>query len=251
VRTVDLAGPLSCAPIAWRNGVVAPTEVGQVFLLDGSTGKSLATPFQPQLEPDRKYRWLAPVAVGKGETAPLAISDGTEHLYLVDLQAQPSPHLEAVKTVDVGPSPLVTPLAVTGTTVLAGTEDGRLARFALPELTAGEPVDLGGRVAWGPHALADGALLATDAEELIMTGPDGAIRWRRALDHGALGGKPLADGATALVLFGAGVARVNLADGAEAGYAELGQPAIAGPIALGERIVVAAPDGALLVVNRP
>jgi hypothetical protein len=46
-----------------------------------------------------------------------------------------------------------------------------------------------------------------------------------------------------------GLARVNLADGAEASYTDLGQPAAAGPVALGERWMVGAADGTLLVVN--
>ncbi len=252
VRTIDLAGPLSCALVAWRGGFVAPTDVGQVFLFDADAGESLATPFQPELTPDRQYKWLAPAVAGEGDRSRLLLSDGAEHLHAVEFVAAPAPHLVATMTVDVGPSPLASPLAVVGEKAYAGTEDGRLAAFALPELSAQEPAELGGRVAWGPFAVGDGVLLATDAGELMMVDGDGAVRWRRTVKHGALSGKPLAEGATALVLHGeGGVSQINLAEGKEAGFVELGQPAIVGPLVLGERLVVAAPDGALLVVNRP
>jgi outer membrane protein assembly factor BamB len=251
VQTVELAGPLSCAPIGWHGGIVAPTDVGQVFLIDADSGESAATAFQPELEPDRKYHWLTPAQTGATNAMQLLLSDGAEKMHLIEVAAQPTPHLAAVKSVDVGAAPLASRLAVTSK-VFAGTEDGRLASFALPELTAGDLVELGGHVVWGPFAAGEGVLLATDTSEVMLVGADGAVKWRHAGEHGALSGKPLVDGPSAIVLHGeGGVSRINLADGTEAGYAELGQPAVAGPVALGERLVVAAPDGALLVVNRP
>ena len=47
-RTWLLPGPLSCPPIALAGGLAAPSEVGQVFLLEPSSGKSLGEPFQPR-----------------------------------------------------------------------------------------------------------------------------------------------------------------------------------------------------------
>jgi outer membrane protein assembly factor BamB len=252
VRVVSLAGPLSCAPVAWRGGFVAATVVGQVFLFDGETGESLAAAFQPELAPDRQYKWLAPATTGDDDASQLVLSDGAEQLHLIELAPEPAPHLQAVKTVDVGASPLVTPLAVAANTVFAGTEDGAIARFELPELKAAEPLDVGARVAWGPFAVGDAVILATESGDLMRIGPAGEPQWRRPLEHGALAGKPLIDGDSVLALHSAGgVSRINLADGAETGYSDIGQSAIAGPIALGERLVVAASDGALLVVNRP
>jgi hypothetical protein len=86
----------------------------------------------------------------------------------------------------------------------------------------------------------------------MLIGADAAIAWRRELGHGDLAGRPLVkDGAALLLHASGGLSRISLADGAEAGYADLGQSAVAGPVPLGERVVVAAPDGALIVVNRP
>lgn len=252
VQNVSLPAPLAGALASWQGGIVSPTEVGQVFFVDPSAAAPVGTPFQPELTPDRKFQWLPAIAIGSADDAQLAISDGAERLFLVARVAGPSPHLEMVKSVDVGPSPLATPLAIVGEQIIAGTVDGRLALFSIPDLTPAEPVELGGRAVWGPFPAGDGALLATDADELMMVGRDGAIAWRRELKHGALAGQPLVTGADALLLHAAGgLSKINVADGSEAGFVEIGQPATAGPTPLGERVVVVAPDGALLVVNRP
>jgi hypothetical protein len=252
VRKANLPSPLAGALSAWQSRLVAPTEVGQVFLVDAATATPAGTPFQPELTPGRKYHWLPAAGVGEGENAALIVSDGAEQLYLVRQVEGPAPHLELVKSVDVGPSPLVTPLVVVGNRVLAGTQDGRLAVFELPELKPVDPVELDGRAVWGPYPAGEGALLATAAGELMLIGADAAIAWRRELEHGELAGTPLVKDGVALVLHAAGgLANINLSDGAETGYVDLGQSAVAGPVPLGERVVVAAPDGALLVVNRP
>jgi hypothetical protein len=168
----------------------------------------------------------------------------------VAFKPQPAPHLEAVASVDVGPSPLISRLAVAGSRVFAGTKDGGLASFTLPAVKPNETVKLGGQIVWGPHATPTGLLMALDTGELALADAEGNIAWRRKLEHGPLAGEPLVAGAAAVLLHvEGGLARVNLADGAEASYTDLGQPATAGPVALGERWMVGAADGTLLVVN--
>ncbi|MBA3480223.1 MAG: PQQ-binding-like beta-propeller repeat protein, partial [Pirellulales bacterium] len=252
LKAVDLAGPLSCPPVAWRDGFVAATNVGQVALLNADDASPVVTPFQPELTPGQEYRWLRPAVTGAAADSPLVISDGIRKLYLINVNAQPQPHLEAITTVPVDGAPLVTPLAVAGERVFAGTDKNQLASYTLPDLKADEPIALESRVAWGPHTAGDAVLLGLESGELVAVGADGAVRWRQSLKHGELGGAPLVDGENAFLLFPTGgIARIALANGAEAAYTELGQPAIAGPVAFGPRLVVAAPDGTLLIVNRP
>ena len=252
LTAINLPAPLSSAPVAWRNGFVAPSEVGQVFFYPADAASPAATPFQPELTPGKKYDWRRAAVVGQGDAAQLAISDGIERVYLVAYVAQPAPHLEAVQSVDVGPSPLASPLAVLGDRVAAVTEGGKLVMFAATDLAPAEPLDLGGHVEWGPFAAEDNLLLALDSGELVAVGADGAIRWRRPLEHGQLAGEPLVASGEAVLLHSVGsIERVALADGAEAAHAEFGQPAVAGPVAFGPRLVVAAADGTLLVLDRP
>ena len=252
LTAVELPGPLSGQPAPWRGGFVAASDVGQVTLYNSDTAAPMAAPFQPELQPGKKYKWLRPAVVGGENDSKLAISDGVEKLYLLNLVDQPQPNLAAVAMVDVGPSPLNSPLAVLGTHIVAGAESGKLARFAVGDLAPAEPIDLGGRIAWGPHAAGAGLLMALDTGELALVAADGTIAWRRAFEHGALAGTPLVAADSALVLHSAGgLAKVSLADGAEQAYVDLGQPVAAGPAAFGPRVVLAAPDGALLIINSP
>jgi outer membrane protein assembly factor BamB len=251
LREVEVPGPVSGALASWGDAFAAPSEVGQIYLYGSDDASPLGTPFQPELTPGRKYDWLAPVVLGDGVDARLAVSDGVAKIYLLHRVTEPEPHLEATATVDVGPSPLVTRLAAVGTTVFAGNEAGKLARFVAPDLAPGEATDLGGRVTWGPFAAGEVVLVATDANELIAVGVDGAVKWRQPLVHGNVGGQPLVADGQAFLLYPLGIAKVSLNDGAEGGFVEIGQTLSAGPVSFAGRLVVAAADGTLLVVNLP
>jgi hypothetical protein len=235
----------------WGPGFAAPSEVGQIFLYGSDDALPLATPLQPELTPGKKYDWLPSATIGDGAAAQLVASDGVAKVYLLRVVAEPEPHLEATASVDVGPSPLVTRIATVSTTAFAGNEAGHLARFTAPDLTPAEAVDLGGHVAWGPFAVGDGVLLTTDANELLMVGVDGAVKWRQPLAHGKVGGAPLAADGHVYLLHPLGISKVALGDGAEANFVEVGQTLSAGPVAFAGRLVVAAADGTLLVVNSP
>jgi hypothetical protein len=252
LKAVELVGPLSCPLVGWGERFVSATNVGQVTLHDAEEAAPFGTAFQPELKPGREYHWLQPAVVGAGSAAQLIVSDGVEKLYLLAKKLQPQPHLSATTIVDVGSSPLVTPLAVAGDRVFAGTEAGQLASYTLPDLAANEGIELGGRVAWGPHSVGDAVLAGLESNELVLVGHDGAVRWRHPLKHGDLGGIPLADGKDAYLLYPtAGLARVSLGDGVETAFVELGQPVVAGPVSFGPRLVLSAADGTLLIVNRP
>jgi hypothetical protein len=95
-------------------------------------------------------------------------------------------------------------------------------------------------------------LLATAKDELVSVDAAGQIVWRQPLAHGPPCGQPLADGDGALVLWRhGGLSRIANSDGTESAFVELEQPVAAGPVVLGNRLIVASSDGALLVVDRP
>ena len=251
LREITLPGPLSGALAAWGDAFAAPSKVGQIYLYGADDAVEIGTPFQPEVTPGKEYAWLPPVAVGAGGDAGLAVSDGVAKVYLLRRVAEPEPHLEAAATADVGPSPLKTRLAAVGETVFAGNEAGKLARFAAPELAPGEATDLGGRVTWGPYTAADSVLVATDADEILCIGVDGAIRWRQPLARGIVLGEPLVAEGEVFLLHSLGIVKRTLADGAEAGYVHVGQTLVAGPVAFAGRLIVTAADGTLLVINQP
>jgi outer membrane protein assembly factor BamB len=258
LRRIPLASRSACPPVAWAGGVVAPTRIGQVFYfdaaalaataLDGTEDQSTYVPFQPPLQARAEHVWLSPAIAGER----LVLSDGREKVYLLQRLAEPQPHLEAQAEMEVGPSALVTPLAVQGDVVVAGTEDGKLARFALPSLQSQTPVDLGANVVWGPYAIGDRFLLATAGDELVCLDSSGAIDWRQPTEVSGPNGRPLLVGDEVLLLWqNNSLSAMELESGQSRAKWDLAQPVVSGPVAFGNRLVVSSHDGTLLVVDCP
>ena len=252
LTSVRLAAPLSCPAVTWGEAFVAPTRVGQVYLYNGETAEQIGSPFQPALAADGQYNWLTPAVYGSGEDSRLALSDGLAKIYLLRREDQPEPNLQAEAEARLGNSPLTTRLAIAGDSVFAGSQNGQLARFALPSLERQPPVELEARIVWGPFNVGEQLLFATDTDELISVDVHGQIAWREALAHGQPNGMPLAEKNSVLILWQQGsLSRILLQDGSESDFLQLEQPAVAGPIAFGGRLILASSDGTLLVVDRP
>lgn len=252
LTAVRLPSPLSCPPVAWEGAFVAPTRVGQVYLYDGETAKQIGSPFQPPLAADGEYDWATPAVYGSGDSSQLVLSDGVAKIYLLRRADQPEQNLQAETEAKVGDSPLATRLAVAGETACAGTRGGELVRFSLPGLERQPPVELGAAVVWGPFGLGDRLLLTTAKDELLSVDTAGQIVWRQPLTHGQPCGQPLADGDGALVLWRqGGLSRIANDDGTESAHLQLEQSTAAGPVAFGNRLILASSNGTLLVVNRP
>ncbi len=252
LELLKLPGELSGCLVAWREGFVAPTSVGQVYFLNAEDGQQLATPFQPPLEAGREYPWLAPAVYGSGETAQLVVSDGKAKIYLVEFAADPQPHLAAVVETNLDSLVLNTPLAVSGEVAACGTDDGSLALFQLPALEVKSAVKVGGQINWGPFPVGDGFLLATDNKQLVYVKSSGEVSWQTALEEKVPTSTPLIDGENAFIAWQEqGVSRVVLTDGTLATTTPLDQAVVAGPVAFATRLVLVAADGTLLVINRP
>ncbi|RIK81654.1 MAG: hypothetical protein DCC67_07985, partial [Planctomycetota bacterium] len=71
LTAITLPSPLSCPPVAWGDGLVAATDIGQVFLYDATSGLQRGAPFQPEIVPGERYRWLKPAVYGAGPEARL------------------------------------------------------------------------------------------------------------------------------------------------------------------------------------
>lgn len=250
-RTFSIPGPLASQPIAWNDGFIVPSTVGQVFYLDAKQGQEAATAFQPELRPGETINWLKPVAASAGNDSFVAISDAVEKLYLLKLEPQPQPHLQAVAAADVGATPLASPLAVLGNQVFAGTSAGRLLSFRLPDLEPGDGISLGGQIVWGPYTTEKGLLLVLDTEELVLVG-EGDILWRQPLTGDLPTESPLISGDTLLLGRRDGrVVKLSLADGSEQATLESNRPLVSGPTAFGSQVAFATSDGVLILFDQP
>jgi outer membrane protein assembly factor BamB len=252
LEVLKLPGELTSQLVAWRNGFLAPTRVGQVYFLSAEDGQQIATPFQPPLEANQQINWLAPAVYGTGDESQIVLTDGIKRIYLITLAADPQPHLEAVGEADLGATVLKTPLAVSGDLAASGTDNESLAIFKLPALETQGLVSVGGQITWGPFPAGMGFLFTTSVNELVYVSGSGEVAWKSALDKREPTGTPLVDGENVYVAWQLdGVSRLNLADGAVTATTPLDQAVLAGPVAFATRLVLAAADGTLLVINRP
>ena len=249
---IELPSPIACPVTAWGNAFVAPTKVGQVYLYDSETGEQLGTPFQPQLDVSSSFAWLTPAVYDGSENSQLVVSDGKNMVYLLEQSGSPQPSLGAAAEAAVGGAPLRTRLAVLGDTVYAGTQTRELVRYALPSLEAQEAIGISGKIVWGPFNVGDQLLLTTGSGEMVCVERDEGVIWSQPLSHGQPQGEPLANAQGVYVTWQqGGLSRINPLDGSQSELMQLPQPAVTGPVAFGNRLLLASPDGALLILNQP
>jgi outer membrane protein assembly factor BamB len=248
---VTLPSRLACEVSPFGSGVLVPLEVGQVFFLDPGSGRPLATPYQPRLQPRLTVPYR-PAAEVSSEAGQFVITDGREKIFLVSKVDQPQPHLSAVTEAMVGPYPIVSPIVVSQDMAWAVTEGNQLIRFRLPSLEPAGETDLRVEIIAGPFRAGAQLLLVTADERLLAVTADGAIAWSVPLELGDLAGPPLATDDGIYLAYRSGIVeRRAPADGQVIGQLNVLQPLAAGPVRFMDRVVLSAHDGTLLVVDQP
>ena len=193
-----------------------------------------------------------PAAVVDAAARRFVIADGREKIYLVEAAAQPQLHLRAVAEAKAGPYPIGSRLIVLGNVVLAVGGESHLLRFSLPSLEPSGELPLPAPVVWGPHVVGNAALLATADEQLILISSAGEVVWSMKIEHGDLAGEPLSEQDSVLVAYKKGIIeRRAMGDGAALAAKDLEHPLASGPVRFQQRLVFAAHDGTLLVVDGP
>lgn len=245
---IDLPDPLAAPGVRLGEGLLAPGELGQIFLVDAATGESLVDPFQPKLDPDGGYRWTRPVPLGEREAL---VADGRRMLYRLGIAEKPQPHLVALSEAEL-PGPLPGPLAVLPKTIYAANGDNELKAFSLPNLSPGKSWPLGAGLAWGPFAAGSAVVAATLDGVLFCLDDEQNEVWKLSWQHGPLAGEPLLDGDDYWICSQSGVlCRLAAKTGEELAALDVGEPVAAGPTALADRLVLASHGGTLMVVARP
>lgn len=244
---LSLPDPLGAAPVGFAGGLLAPGKLGQVFVLDPATGRQLIAAFQPRLQSGETFAWSNPVRLGENE---VLLADGRNSLYRLGIADKPQPHLVALATAEL-PGPVSSPVVALTKTAYAVDGAGQLRAYSLPDLKPGPVLPLGG-VQWGPARAADRALVLTRGGELACFDEAGQQLWKVAWPHGPLAGAPLAgkDGYLLATVSGT-VFRMAADSGQELGKCDVGEPLGAGPVAVGDRLCLAAHGGALLMVASP
>jgi outer membrane protein assembly factor BamB len=250
-KWIKLDSPITAAATQLGNGIIVPLEIGQVFYLSAADGSRLATPFQPTLEPGKKWKYTAATAI-EGDPPRFVIADGLGKIYLVSLARGPAPHLDVVTEADAGPHPIESPFVVLGDSAFAVGGSSHLLRVELPSLKPAGDSNLPAPANWGPYHAGDAMILATADNKLMAIGADGQTRWSVPTEHGDLIGAPLVLDDSLLVVYKNGVVeRRSLADGAAAASKNLEQPLASGIVPFLGRFIVAGSDGTLLVIDQP
>jgi outer membrane protein assembly factor BamB len=250
-RWIKLDSPLAAEVTAVAQGMVAPLNIGQVFLLNANDGAKLAAPFQTMLEPQKVWRYT-PAAAVNADADQFVIGDGDGMIYLVGMASEPKPHLKEMAKTEAGPEPIKSQPAVLGDTVVAVAGSSHLVRFQLPTMQPLGEANLPAPAVWGPYSANDAVLLATANNELLAIGADGKLKWREPFEHGDLAGPPLVTEESVLLTYRKGmVERRALADGKPLASTDVEQPLAAGPVLFMQRLLLVTNDGTLLVVDQP
>lgn len=255
VKAESLDGRATCPPASFRQGILLPTEEGDIRLLDPATGASQAMPFQPKLTPGDKVSWQVP-AIGGPDDAEFVAVDSRQSIYRVALKDQPQPFLAAVATAQLEWE-IAAPLASVGQTVYGvartDTSDVVLA-INKEDLKVLEQWDLqGGRVTWGPERVGDAVLLAVNGNSLRGYDAGNKPRWEQpSAAYAQPAGRPLQLGDDFIFAGVDGsVWRVAGRTGQASPKIEAGEPLCSGPTAYGDRLLVCGVDGTLLVLPIP
>ena len=250
LRRLKLPGTLACPPIAFAGGLLAPCQVGQVFLIDLRSGAKRAEPFQPRLQSGVQLSWRLPAAAGERAAV---LADGHTGLYRLEIEDQPKPNLLARNHRELS-KPIVSPVAVVSDVAYAVDAAGVLNVFKLPELTPAKHQELllSGRCVWGPRRVGEHVMLWTDDEKLLCLNGNGELLWQIKLPYGPPAGTPLSTGGHYILAAVGGVVwRVDARSGEELGKIETGRPLGTGPVLLGKQLLLGGRDGSLYQIERP
>jgi outer membrane protein assembly factor BamB/TolA-binding protein len=253
LRWLALPDSLAVPAGSFQGGLVVAGRLGQVFVVDPATGQSLIQPFQPRLARGGEFNWSNPLVLNERE---VLLADGAAKLYRLSVVDKPEPHMVALAETELS-GPVTAPLAVAGQVAYAVNGQSELTAFVLGRGTAKilEPENswpLAGGAAWGPFSTGSHIFLATHGGQLLCLDDKQALLWQVEFKHGPLAGTPLAaDGAVLVTTKSGRVLRLALASGEELGLIDVGEPVAAGPINVGERLLLASKGGSLLVVAKP
>ena len=253
LRPLRVAGDatVTAPPVFYQQGLLVPLDNGQVALVHPTSGEPVTLPFQAPIASDAKTHWLQPAVMGEY----FVIADQDGQVYRVGVEETPEPHLEAIAQTD-RQGPIAGALAAAGDTVYAivreDTADTILS-LAAEDLAAGERWPLDGRVVWGPYAVGDAVLLATDGGQLMCLAAGQQLRWTRDLPDGLPISRPLEqDGHLIMAAAGGTVWRVAAEDGREIARRKVGEPLAAGPVLFPtptrQLLLLAGTDGTLHLI---
>jgi outer membrane protein assembly factor BamB/TolA-binding protein len=246
LRWLPVPDAIANSPVAFRQGLLVPGRIGQVFHLDPVSGQTVIEPFQPRLESGVRFAWSRPLPLGDKE---VLIADGRTKLYRLAVVDTPKPHFESIADTTLA-TPLVSPIAAAGETAYAVDFSGRLLSFGLPDLAPGKDWPFTGAVAWGPERVGNNVLVAADSGRVVCLDGKQQIVWDVELFPVPLAGATVAgDGQWLAASTSGKLALVDASSGKIVQSIDVQQPLMGTPMAWGKQWLLTGADGALHLVN--
>jgi hypothetical protein len=256
VRRVDVAVPadnvIAARPAAFGGGVLTPMSGGSLWLLDAETGEALsgATPFQPEITPNAKVKWLPPVVVDERQC--VAVDAARKAIYLVRREEKPAVQLLQSRVVEVDYEPLAVGLLRNAIVVAARSEKGdELISYRLPDLGEQKRMALSERLtSRGFEVLGQQLFCELGSGELIDVSADLEVSRRVRLPNAPLAGPPLNHGGDWIVVgqFGR-VARWKQGGEELTAGPDIGQPLSGAMQIVGSNLLAGGADGTLHFVS--
>ena len=242
---------VTCTPLAFKGGLLAPTDNGVIVLADTNTGGNMVLPFQPKLGPGENVQWRRPAAVGDEFIA----VDDRQNIYRVGINPKPQPFLEASATGKLEVN-IDSALAAIGDTVYGVVKNSGgdvVVAINATDLSVTKEIPLEGHVTWGPVQVDDSVFCLSDTDGLLCFGPGGEQRWKTVSGfEGDPAGEPLrVDADYVFALLDGTVVRLSAETGEKVSTAHVGEPLGAGPVAFGKYLLLPGHDGVLHLIVPP
>ena len=252
LRLATLAIPIGDAmlpPVPFSGGLVAPLKDGTVTCMDPVSGGPKLQPFHPSVPTGKTTQWNPPTVLDGGQEFIITSSRGLT--YRVGLK-------DRTQLAELGSraleSEVVGPLASTGAAcylTLRNVDADTVTGLATATLATAKQWPLKGRLQWGPIRVGEQVWVATESELLSFDGAP-QQQWQVPLEHAPPVGQPLVSSNAVWVATVDGfLLRIDPATGAVSSTLDVGEPLAGGPVAFGERMLVAARSGAVLVITPP
>ncbi len=245
-RAVELPAPLAAPLVRLGKDLLVPGADGRLYLVDPSTGASVAEPFIPPYDRSRPIRWRSPVTLDEDA---VALADGEQTMRRFAVSRSPRPRL-AVTAERKLDKPLATDPATTGRSILAVTTDGLVRSLAAR--------DLGPQGSWpleaprliGPVVVGDTGFVVDVAGNVMAFSADGRRLWASKLLGSLPVGPPLLRDRSAWFLGRDGtVERLSLADGSSQDRIKLDALPAGSMLAAGPDLVVPTGLGTVRVLG--
>ncbi|MDA1051309.1 MAG: PQQ-binding-like beta-propeller repeat protein [Planctomycetota bacterium] len=249
---LKLAGAkVTCVPVAFQDGLLAPLNNGSVLLANTATGDNLVLPFQPELAPGEDVIWQRPAVLGEE----FVIVDDRKNIYRIGIKQQPKPFLAPIASGKLE-FDIDSDLAAAGDTiygVVRNTGGDVIVALNAGDLQRNKEFALTGRVVWGPVQVGNAVLCLSSQEGLLCLEAGANQRWANSAGCGGQpAGVPLEVAGDFVIAVREGsVVRIAGANGQQVAEVTIGEPLGASPVAFGSRLLLPGSDGALHVIPMP